>query len=464
MKSNTHLLFSGKKLLLVNLILLCFCLSPKSYAQLDLRTCGYNCTSNNYTLTDVFLSVTDVYGVPITNSTCTIGSTQQVYILMNYTSNANSNIYFTRFFADLSIDGVVTPLNVYLGTVTPGSGQRRLYGPFNWTCGQELLLTNILVAWRTSQNQDPGPNYTCQSFSNSQCDFSPNMVISKPLAVQFTYKGCTNGTNSTIQFTSTTNGGIPPYTYQWDFQNDGIVDSTLANPTFTYNNTGSYTAKLTVRDSQGLVNSYLLPIVFPSEILLTANVTNLSCTGGSTGAIDLSVSGGTSPYTYTWSNGATTQDISNLGAGTYTVTVKDAIGCTKTASYIVSGGDTVPPIVTAPANLNIEGCNENAMTGLLFSTTEVVITLAQLQALGGNATDNSNGNLVISYKDVKSGNCPMVITRTFYAKDFCNNVGSANQIINIDDETPPSLPNNPPANITVECDSIPANSSLDSCG
>ncbi len=179
-----------------------------SQTQADLRNCGYNCTSNNYTLNDVFLSLTDVYGVPITNTTCTIGDVRQVYILLNYTSNSNSNIYFTRFFADLSIDGVVTPLNEFLGTIAPGGGQKKLYGPFDWTCGQELELSNILVVWKTSGSQDPGENYTCHSFSNAQCDFSPNMTISKPLAVQFKYSGCTTGNQSTIQFTSTTNGGI----------------------------------------------------------------------------------------------------------------------------------------------------------------------------------------------------------------------------------------------------------------
>ena len=463
MESSNTLLLSGKSLLKVFITLLVSLYANVTHSQVDLRTCGYNCTSNNYTLTDVFLSLTDVYGVPITNTTCTIGNVQQVYILLNYTSNANSNIYYTRFFADLSIDGVVTPLNVMLnnnGTIAPGAGQVHLYGPFNWTCGQELLLSNILVAWRTSASQDPGPNYTCQSYSNSQCDFSPNMVISKPLAVQFTYKGCTNGNQSTIQFTSTTNGGIAPYTYAWDFDNNGTTDSTIANPSHTYSLPGNYTAKLTVTDSQGLVNTYLVPIVFPTEITLSANVINLSCSGGNTGAIDLSVSGGTAPYTYSWSNGANTQDISNLSAGSYTVTVTDAIGCTKSATYIIAGGDLTPPVVTAPADVTLEGCNESAITDLPYSATEVVITLAQLQALGGNATDNSGGNLIISYKDVKSGSCPITITRTFYAKDACNNTGSDTQIIYIDDTIAPALPSIVPQNVTVSCDNVPAIGSL----
>ncbi|MEZ4893192.1 MAG: SprB repeat-containing protein [Saprospiraceae bacterium] len=50
----------------------------------------------------------------------------------------------------------------------------------------------------------------------------------------------------------------------------------------------------------------------------------------------MSVSGGTSPYTYNWSNGATTQDIDNLSAGTYTVTVTDANDCSATISATVT--------------------------------------------------------------------------------------------------------------------------------
>lgn len=70
-------------------------------------------------------------------------------------------------------------------------------------------------------------------------------------------------------------------------------------------------------------------------ILQSGTVTNTNV-GEQTGAIDVTVSGGTAPYTYSWSNGATTQDISNLGAGVYTLTVTDNNGCFSTANYTVN--------------------------------------------------------------------------------------------------------------------------------
>jgi hypothetical protein len=105
----------------------------------DLRLCGsapnyyieyFNCSSNNYTLDDVFLSLTDVNGIPLDNTTCTPGDSETMYIMLNYTSNSNSNIFNARMFADLIIDGISTSINVNLGTVAPGAGQRLLFGPF----------------------------------------------------------------------------------------------------------------------------------------------------------------------------------------------------------------------------------------------------------------------------------------------------------------------------------------------
>jgi hypothetical protein len=75
---------------------------------------------------------------------------------------------------------------------------------------------------------------------------------------------------------------------------------------------------------------------------LSAEITDVSCNGGSDGAIDLSVVGGAEPYVYAWSNGATTEDIDNLTAGDYTVTVTDGADlCTATETYTVSEPDAL---------------------------------------------------------------------------------------------------------------------------
>jgi len=79
-----------------------------------------------------------------------------------------------------------------------------------------------------------------------------------------------------------------------------------------------------------------ISVVFNPAITLTETHKNVLCNGNSTGDINLSVSGGTSPYTYNWGGGVTTQDRTNLAAGTYTVTVTDAKSCTATKSITIT--------------------------------------------------------------------------------------------------------------------------------
>ncbi|NNF02139.1 MAG: hypothetical protein HKN22_05605, partial [Bacteroidia bacterium] len=71
---------------------------------------------------------------------------------------------------------------------------------------------------------------------------------------------------------------------------------------------------------------------------LNGTTSSTSCPGGNDGSINITVSGGTTPYTYQWSNGVTTEDISNLMAGTYTVTVTDAQPCDTIMSFTVTDG------------------------------------------------------------------------------------------------------------------------------
>ena len=71
-------------------------------------------------------------------------------------------------------------------------------------------------------------------------------------------------------------------------------------------------------------------------MVISPTLTPVSCFGNSTGAITLAVSGGTGSKTYAWSNGAATQNLTNLTSGTYTVTVTDANGCTKISSHTIT--------------------------------------------------------------------------------------------------------------------------------
>ncbi|MEI2674765.1 MAG: fibronectin type III domain-containing protein [Chitinophagaceae bacterium] len=86
--------------------------------------------------------------------------------------------------------------------------------------------------------------------------------------------------------------------------------------------------------------------------VVTATVTNASCTG--TGAIDVSVTGGAGSYTYSWSDGPTTQDRSFLNAGSYTVTVTSN-GCSVVKSYTVNDVTVAKP--TSLALSSVTNCS-----------------------------------------------------------------------------------------------------------
>lgn len=136
---------------------------------------------------------------------------------------------------------------------------------------------------------------------------------------------CFGGSTGTA--TATATGGTTPYTYSW---NTTPVQTTqtatglaVGNYTVTVNGTGVATVSITQ----------------PTAITTIINATSASSCTSSDGSITASPSGGTSPYTYAWSNGHTTAAITGLAAGSYTLTVTDANLCTKiTVATVTCGG------------------------------------------------------------------------------------------------------------------------------
>ncbi len=121
-------------------------------------------------------------------------------------------------------------------------------------------------------------------------------------------------------------GAITPYTFLWNSGATTISRTNLSPGTYT----------VTITDAGSCTRAYTYTITQPFSALSAATSTTQSLCNGANGSASVTPSGGTSPYTYLWNNGATTAVNNNIAAGTYTVTVTDAKSCTTSGTAVVS--------------------------------------------------------------------------------------------------------------------------------
>jgi len=153
--------------------------------------------------------------------------------------------------------------------------------------------------------------------------------------------------------TATPNGGTGPYTYSWN--------TTPAQTTQTASNLAPGQYIVTVTDATGCTSVDTINVTATGSLGLAPASSNVTCNGGSNGNATVSVSGGTAPFTYTWTpNVSTTNTASNLSAGTYTVDVNDAFGCASSYTFVITEPALVPLNVTASNDTAIcTGSNAN---------------------------------------------------------------------------------------------------------
>ena len=190
--------------------------------------------------------------------------------------------------------------------------------------------------------------YACTITDENNCTGIQSVTITQPSPIVTTISSnnvtCNGVANGTASVSVT--GGNAPYTYLWSNNATGSTVNSLAAGTYT----------CTVTDVTNCTKSQIVTINQPAPVNAMATVANVACNGSSNGMASLSVSGGINPYTYLWSNNATSATINNLAAATYSYTVTDNNNCTTIGAAVVS---QPAPLVLAGTSTNI-ACNNNA--------------------------------------------------------------------------------------------------------
>jgi hypothetical protein len=117
------------------------------------------------------------------------------------------------------------------------------------------------------------------------------------------------------------NGSITAYALGGTGTAQYSINATAYQSSGTFSGLSGGTHVIYVKDANQCLKVKSLLVLEPSELDLTTIVSDVTCAGGNNGFVNLSVDGGVGPYKYKWSNGTSNEDLFNLSAGTYTVTL-----------------------------------------------------------------------------------------------------------------------------------------------
>ncbi|MBK6995743.1 MAG: hypothetical protein IPH31_12725 [Lewinellaceae bacterium] len=269
----------------------------------------------------------------------------------------------------------------------------------------------------------PPGNYTVTVSAGGSCTASatynvpdgPNVPIPTATTVPSTCDLANGSINASVT------GGVAPYTFLWS---NGATTEDLSNIP-----AGSYT--LTVTAANGCTRGITVIVTNnnPPINLNSTIVANTTCTGGN-GSIDLTAGPSGPPYTYVWSNGATTQDISNLTPGDYTVTVSAGGTCTASATYTVADNPNLPIPTAVPTQSTCSQSNgsvDASVSGGVSPYTYVWSNGATTQDLANVPAGNyvltvtgANGCTRSVSVDVTNNNPPITVNGTALPNTVCN--------------------------------------------
>ena len=249
---------------------------------------------------------------------------------MTITDNVGCTGTFTEF-VDTQLDAlditgdIVSPVcTTATGSITIVVNGGTTPYSYSWSTGATTADLSSLFAG----------NYDLTVFDANGCVATDTLTL-------ITDAGDLSGSLSEVSATCTAADGLAtvtaidgtqPYSYLW------------SNGSTTAENTGltagNYT--VTVSDANGCIYSGNIAVTATTgSVSVSGTATNATAAGSQDGAVDVTASNGTAPYTYAWSNGATTEDINGVNPGSFSVTVTDANGCSATAQFTVGQATSI---------------------------------------------------------------------------------------------------------------------------
>ncbi|MBL0050364.1 MAG: SprB repeat-containing protein [Bacteroidetes bacterium] len=305
-------------------------------------------TINGLAVGTYTVTVTDAHGCPTTKSITITQPTQ----LAPTCSGTNVNCFGG---------------NNGSATVTATGGT----APYTylWSNGKTTAANNNIAAG----------TYTATVTDANGCAATCAYTVTQPTQLVATCAGtnlnCFGGNNGSA--TVTASGGIAPYTYLWN--------TNAATSTITSLPTGTYI--VTATDDNGCTATSYVIIAQPAQLTISFSQTNLPGCIGSNFGVNTVVTGGTQPFTYNWSNGANTANLTNLdpNISNYTLIVNDANGCSMLEPFTLQNDNTCCGIFTnnfSTTNGNPPAFTENLNADLVVNGT-LTLTNSTLDIYSG---------------------------------------------------------------------------------
>ncbi|MBK6932999.1 MAG: HYR domain-containing protein [Saprospirales bacterium] len=269
---------------------------------------------------------------------------------------------------------------------------------YNWsTAATTAIITGLA----------PG-NYTVSVTDNNGCSAVQTVTVNNfnctitatATVMHLTCNGAANGSA-----TANVSGAALPVTYLWSNGDTTATTTNLAS--------GTYTVQIT--DASNCPTQLSVNITSPAALFANATATNQTAVGVNDGTATAQPTGGTAPYSYSWSNSSAMQTIAGLAPGPYTVTVRDANDCTTVQTVQVNAFNCTLSATISASNVSCPGGNDGQATAVPVSGTAPIQYVWSSGDTTSTATNLPTGAYTVSITD--AAGCQTTSTVTIVSND-----------------------------------------------